>query len=59
MSILRIDGSHESYELVWNDYIHVSIFNFLIVFIFLVVKLSEVIPSMTDTNLQTFETLKY
>ena len=51
MSVLRVDGSHEGDELIWNDYIHVAIFNFLIVFVFLVIKLSEVIPSMTDTNL--------
>ena len=46
-----VNGSHEGDKLVGNNEIQISIFNFLIVFIFLVIEFSEVIPSMTDTNL--------
>ena len=56
--ILRVDGSHEGNELIWNDYIHVPVFYFLVILVFFVVKFSEIIPSVTHPDLQALEALE-
>jgi len=40
-----LNWSHESYKLSWDDPVQVTIFDSLIIFIFLHVEGSEVIPS--------------
>ena len=53
-----VDGSHEGNVLLWNDPVQITIFNFLVVLIFLVVELSEVIPAETDGDLEPLQTMK-
>ena len=52
-----VDGTHEGNKLVGNNEIQVPIFNFLIIFVLFVVKLSEIVPSVADTDLKTFQAL--
>ena len=46
LSRYLIDGTHKSKELTGNDPIQISIFNFLIVFIFFDIKFVVVVPAI-------------
>lgn len=47
----RVNRTHESNELVWNNPVQVTVFNFLIVLVFFVIKIFEHIPTVAYSDL--------
>ena len=54
--ISLFNWSHKGYKLIWNDPVKVSVFNLLIVLVFLHVECLEVIPA---ESYSVFEALKH
>jgi hypothetical protein len=46
-----VNRSHECYELVGNNPVKIAVLDFLIIFIFFVVKILEFIPTVTNSYL--------
>ena len=53
-----IEWAHERYEFIRYDPVQVSILDFLVVFVLLVVEFSELVPSQTNGVLQTLKAME-
>jgi hypothetical protein len=53
-----INGAHECYESIWYDPVKISVLNFLVVLVLLVVEVTELVPTVTDCDLKTFKTVE-
>lgn len=54
----RVDGPHERDELVRDDPVEVSVFDFLVILVLLVVKFSEYVPAKANSKLQALEAVE-
>ena len=52
-AIALVNWSHECHELSWNDPVQVTILNLLVVLVFFGIEGFEVIPTESDTFLET------
>jgi len=55
LALRGVDWTHKRNELVGNNPIKVSVFNFLVVFVLFVVKLFEVVPAEAHCKLQPLQ----
>ena len=53
-AVALVNWSHECHELSWNDPVQVTILNLLVVLVFFGIEGFEVIPTESDTFLETF-----
>lgn len=54
----RVKRPHKGNKLVGNDPIQVSILNFLVVLVFLIVKVAEAVPAETDSELEPLQAVE-
>ena len=58
VGISFLNRTHESHEFIWNYPVKITVFNLLIVFIFLYIKSSEIIPSKFNGLFNTLKAMK-
>jgi hypothetical protein len=57
-SVSLLNGTHESYELAWDDPVKVSVLNFLVVLVLLDIECLEVVPAKLECILEALEDVK-
>ena len=57
-TVSLIYWTHEGDELAWNDPIKVSVLNFLVMFVLFCIICLKVVPTATNTLLQSFKAVK-
>ena len=53
-----VERTHEGDELIWDDPVQITVLNFLVVLVLLVVELSELVPSKSNGVLQTLQAVE-
>ena len=52
-----VQWAHECDELAWNDPVQVAVLDLLVVFVFLVIKVLEIVPAKLNGKLKTLQTV--
>jgi len=55
---LSINWSHKRNEFIWNNPVQIAVFNSLIILVLFIIKLSEVVPTETNSELKTLQTME-
>ena len=55
---LSINWSHKRNEFIWNNPVQIAVFNSLIILVLFIIKLSKVVPTETNSELKTLQTME-
>lgn len=58
LSLRPINWTHKGDKLARDDEVEVSVVELLVIFVFFVIKLSEVVPPVAGSKLQAFKTVE-
>lgn len=54
-----INGTHEGHKLAWNDPVKIAVLDFFVVLILSYTELFEIVPTLLDSKLKSFQTMQH